>query len=50
MPRLLVNRERAGELTPGMQALGYTKGFTFGEGNYRWALAAGGRSHTMGRG
>ena len=45
MPRLLVNRERAGELTDSMRALGYNKGFNFGDGNYRqaqlpWSAAA----------
>lgn len=35
MPRLLINRERAGELTDGMRSLGYSRGFNWGEGNYR---------------
>ena len=33
-----------------MRALGYTKGFTFGEGNYRWAPAAGGAVTLCGKG
>ena len=39
VPRLLINREKAGELTPEMAAVGYTKGFNFGEDNYRCVLA-----------
>lgn len=37
VPRLLINREKAGELTPEMRALGYRRGFNFGDGNYRCA-------------
>lgn len=41
VPRLLINREKAGELTPEMRALGYRRGFNFGDGNYRDALFLG---------
>lgn len=37
MPRLLVNREKAGELTPEKRAVGYTRGFDWGPTNYRCA-------------
>jgi hypothetical protein len=35
VPRLLVNREKAGEAVFGGGLLGQQKGFTFGAGNYR---------------
>jgi NAD-dependent deacetylase sirtuin 2 len=50
-PRLLINRERVGEVDPALRGMGYDKGFNFGEGAYRdvvfegdcddgvWALA-----------
>lgn len=40
-PRALINRERVGELDEMLRALGYTKGFNFGAGNYRDALYLG---------
>lgn len=43
VPRLLINREKAGELTPEMRALGYRRGFNFGDGNYRRAPSTGSR-------
>ncbi|KAL4433418.1 hypothetical protein ABPG77_010271 [Micractinium sp. CCAP 211/92] len=41
VPRLLINREKAGEPAPEMRALGYRRGFNFGTGNYRDALFLG---------
>lgn len=42
VPRLLINREVAGELTPEMRAMGYQTGFDFEEGtNYRDAMFLG---------
>lgn len=41
VPRLLVNREKAGEAVFGGGLLGQQKGFTFGAGNYRDALYLG---------
>lgn len=35
VPRLLVNREKAGELTAEKRAVGYTRGFDWGPSNYR---------------
>lgn len=40
-PRVLINREVVGELDEALCALGYTKGFDFGAGNYRDALYLG---------
>ena len=34
-PRLLINRERAGQASPLALMLGNSRGFNFGEGNYR---------------
>jgi hypothetical protein len=34
-PRLLINRERAGEADPYLRLTGYNRGFNFDEGNYR---------------
>ena len=40
-PRLLINKERVGETDPMLRAMGYRKGFNFGQGNYRDALFEG---------
>lgn len=40
-PRLLINRERVGEADESLRAMGYRKGFCFGEGNHRDALFEG---------
>lgn len=40
-PRLLINRERVGEADASLRAMGYDKGFNFGEGNHRDALFEG---------
>ena len=40
-PRLLINRERVGETSPALRHGGYSKGFNFGQGNYRDALFEG---------
>ncbi|GAB4819426.1 hypothetical protein N2152v2_006472 [Parachlorella kessleri] len=34
-PRVLINRERAGEVDPYLRVSGFNKGFNFDEGNYR---------------
>lgn len=41
VPRVLVNMERVGEAPPELRSLGYSKGFNFGEGNYRDVLYQG---------
>ena len=42
VPRVLINREKAGELTSMKRALGYTRGFDWDPAtNYRCAAAAG---------
>lgn len=41
VPRLLINRERAGELTDLKRAVGWTRGFNWGDGNYRCARCCG---------
>ena len=40
-PRLLINRERVGEIDPALRQMGYKKGFNFGVDNYRDALFEG---------
>ncbi len=37
----MINRERVGEVDEMLRALGYSKGFNFGEGNYRDAMYLG---------
>ena len=40
-PRVLINREQVGDVDEVLRALGFTKGFNFGAGNYRDALFLG---------
>lgn len=35
VPRLLINREKAAELTREKMVMGFTRGFNWGDGNYR---------------